>query len=261
VNSMEEVRTGRQSRLDRRTGGPLAILLLVIMLLLVAPAFGQQEYISRYDAYVGYAFLDSPVVSLFEHGVQTQVGVRPKTWLALGFDYTYASGDLTLSPHLLTPASQQSLSTGLAQLVAAGVLPASLVMGYNLNALVVPTSSTTQTFAAGPELLTHRVPHVTLFLRPSIGVIYESATPRASATDPVAQAIVKGLAPNGKKTDSTLFFGFGGGVDWNLSKHVILRTQADLVHDHLFKDTLQDARWTVRFSIGPAFEFGKNIAR
>jgi hypothetical protein len=39
----------------------------------------------------------------------------------------------------------------------------------------------------------------------------------------------------------------------------ILRTQADLVYDHLFNDLLKDGRWTVRFSVGPCFNFGKNI--
>jgi hypothetical protein len=31
------------------------------------------------------------------------------------------------------------------------------------------------------------------------------------------------------------------------------------VYDHLFNDVLKDGRWTVRFSIGPCFNFGRNI--
>jgi hypothetical protein len=100
---------------------------------------------------------------------------------------------------------------------------------------------------------------VTLFVRPSIGAIHEVATPHG--TDPYAKAIVSALAPTGQKTDSTLFVGFGGGADFNVTKHVGLRVQADLVHDHLFSDTLQDARYTVRFSVGPCFSIGKNIAK
>ena len=46
-----------------------------------------------------------------------------------------------------------------------------------------------------------------------------------------------------------------------LSKHVGLRVQADLVYDHLFSDTLQDGRLTTRFSVGPCFNLGKNIAK
>jgi hypothetical protein len=56
-----------------------------------------------------------------------------------------------------------------------------------------------------------------------------------------------------------MFVGFGGGFDILFSKHVGWRTQADLVYDHLFNDLLKDARFTVRFSAGPCFNFGKNI--
>lgn len=31
---------------------------------LALPAFGEQEYVTRYDAYAGYAFLDSPHLGL-----------------------------------------------------------------------------------------------------------------------------------------------------------------------------------------------------
>jgi hypothetical protein len=57
------------------------------------------------------------------------------------------------------------------------------------------------------------------------------------------------------------FVGFGGGFDVLLTKHFGVRTQADLVYDHLFNDILRDGRFTTRFSIGPAFNFGKNIAK
>jgi hypothetical protein len=67
------------------------------------------------------------------------------------------------------------------------------------------------------------------------------------------------LAPAGKKQDWTIFYGFGGGADLLFSKHVALRVQADLVRDHLFNDILKDSRGTVRFSIGPCFNFGRNI--
>ncbi len=68
-------------------------------------------------------------------------------------------------------------------------------------------------------------------------------------------------APSGKKRDVTGFFGFGGGVDILAPRHVALRTQVDVVWDHLFSDLLRNGRYTVRFSVGPAFNFGRNIAR
>ncbi len=222
-------------------------------ILLAVPAFGQQDYVARYDAYVGYAFLNSPRVNLFENGFATQVGVRARRWLSLGFDYSRASGDLKLTPDLLLPTLQQSLGGQLAALGAAGRLPA----GYTLN---VPSRSVTQTFAAGPQLAYRGMKHATLFLRPVFaGIIHEVATPAAG--DPIAAAIVTQLAPTGKKTNNVIFYGFGGGFDILLSKHIGIRTQADLVYDHLFNDLLKDGRFTVRFSTGLCFNFGKNVAK
>ncbi len=226
---------------------PLALLLLPL------PVAGQQTYVTRYDAFVGYSFLDSPHVNLFENGFATQAGVRVRQWLSLGVDYTLASGDLTLTPDLLTTALQQQLGTQLGGLAAAGIIPPT----YSLS---VVAHSRTQTFAAGPQLSYRHFKKVTLFLRPVfLGVIHETATPKPTPTDPIATGIVAELAPAGKKTDNVMFIGFGGGFDIILSKHLSWRTQADLVYDHLFNDLLKDGRYTTRFAIGPAFNFGRNI--
>jgi hypothetical protein len=100
----------------------------------------------------------------------------------------------------------------------------------------------------------------TLFLRPLFaGAIYEMATPKPG--DPIAAAIVAQLAPSGQKTDTTWFLGAGGGIDFLFSRHFAMRTQVDVVHDHLFNDLLANGRWTVRFSVGPAFNFGRNVHR
>jgi hypothetical protein len=235
----------RNSKLSRHAAVPLLVFLLA------ASALGQQSYVSRFDYFAGYTYLNSPHVGLAEHGFHTQFGVRPKTWLSLGFDYSVVQGDLTLTPNLLLTSLQQSLGAQLGQMAKAGLLPA----GY---ALTVPASSTTQTFAAGPQLAYRRWKPITLFIRPSCGIIHETAKPNPG--DPIATGVVAQLAPSGKKTDNTKFYGFGGGIDFNVSTHVGLRVQADFVRDHLFNDLLQDARNTVRVSIGPCFNFGKNIA-
>jgi hypothetical protein len=102
--------------------------------------------------------------------------------------------------------------------------------------------------------------HETVFFRPLFaGAVYEQATPKP--TDLIASLIVSKLVPSGKKTDTTWFLGLGGGLDVLLSKHLAVRTQVDVVYDHLFNDLLRDGRWTVRFSVGPAFNFGKNIVQ
>ena len=228
------------------------LMFAAVWFFMTSPAFGQQEYVSRYDAFAGYTFLDSPHVGLFENGFQFLAGVRPKTWYSLGFDYSISSGDLTLTPNLLTNALQQQLALQLQQLATAGLLPA----GFTLS---VPAHSSTQTFAAGPQLAYRHFSKITLFVRPSIGAIREVATPHP--TNVIAAAIAKQLVPSGQKTDWTAFYGFGGGGDLLFSRHVGLRVQADLVYDHLFSDLLRDGRFTTRFSIGPCFNFGKNIVK
>jgi hypothetical protein len=230
---------------------PLGYLILAFTALSLAPMLsGQQTDVSRYDFYAGYAFLDSPRIGLFENGFQMQFGVRPKPWYSLGFDYSYSRGDLTVTPDLLPDALRQGLQSQLAGLAALGRLPAGYI-------LVVPAGSISQSFAAGPQLSYRHFKRVTLFLRPSFGAIREVATPKPA--DPIATAVVAQLAPKGKKTDWQGFYGFGYGFDLILSKHFAIRTQGDLVWDHLYNDLLKDGRWTTRFSVGPAFNFGRNI--
>jgi hypothetical protein len=224
-------------------------LLLFPIVLLASQAFGQQ-YVTRYDAFVGYTFLNSPKINLFEPGFQFQVGMRPTTWYSIGFDYSRATGDLTLTPDLLPTSLQQKLGGMLGQLAAAGKLPP----GYKLS---VGAGSMTQAFSAGPQLAYRHWTHMTIFVRPSMGAIRETATPNPA--DPIATLVVSQLTPTGHKTDWTGFYGFGGGVDIIPSRHLALRIQGDFVRDHLFNDILREARNTVRFSIGPAFNFGKRV--
>ena len=226
------------------------VIVLLVLVMVALPLFGQQTYVTRYDVYTGYTYFNSPKVGLTEHGFHLQAGFRPKLWYSLGFDYSVANGTLTLTPDVLPTALQQQLGAQLAQLAALGRLPA----GYKLT---VPSDSSTQTFEMGPQLAYRHFKHVTLFLRPALGAIREVATPTPG--DPIAAAIVAQLAPSGRKRDWTYFYGFGGGADFLFSNHFGLRVQADLVRDHLFNDIIRESRGTVRFSIGPCFNFGRNI--
>lgn len=232
---------------------------LFLTALLAMPLPGQQTDVRQFDVFVGYGFLNSQHIGLSENGVAAQFGYRPKTWITFGFDYTVAKGDLSLTPALLLPSLQQTLGAQLGQLAGAGLIPPNY-------SLVVPASSTTQTFAIGPELVYRHFQRVTLFVRPVFaGLIHEAATP--APVDPIQRGVVQGfqqlglVPPSGAKTDTVGFVGFGGGFDYNFNSHFGWRTQADLVHDHLFSDLLKDGRFTVRFSTGPTFNFGKNIVK
>src|SRR5436190_5525132 len=163
------------------------LLLLLAVIIPVLPLLAQQSYVSRYDVFTGYTYLNSPKVSLPEHGFHLQAGIRPKTWYSLGFDFSTATGSLMLKPDLLPTALQQSLAAQLGQLAAIGRLPA----GYKL---LVPADSSTQTYTMGPQLACRKWQPITLFLRPSLGAIHENATPQP--TDAIAAGVVKNLAPS-----------------------------------------------------------------
>jgi hypothetical protein len=237
---------------NRRGSCAVCLCLFLFLLSAAAPAFGQQKYVGRWDFFTGYAFLDSPKVNLFDQGAHIQFGMRRTSWYSLGLDYSYTKGDLTLTPDLLPDESQQKLAAQLALLRTAGLIPSNYV-------LAVPVESKTQTFAAGPQFAWRHWKPITLFIRPSMGAIYERANPQPS--DAIAKSIVAKLAPAGTKRDWTGFYGVGGGMDFNFTKHFSLRTQADLVWDHLFNDILKDGRYTVRFSVGPAFQWGRNMVK
>jgi len=223
---------------------------LVSLVLLLSPsARAQQEYVGRFDIYGGYTYVGQPSINLGENGFNLQTAIRPSTWLTIGFDYTVASGQNTLLPGMLLPSLQSAVGTQLRQLIAAGVIPAN----YRLT---VPANARTQTFQLGPDFPIRKFKAVTLFVRPNLGALQVVAT--LHPADPIASAIVSQLVPTERKTDWTYFYGFGGGMEFNVTRHFALRIQADFAHDHFFNDVLGSGN-TVRISVGPAFQFGKNV--
>jgi hypothetical protein len=223
---------------------------LTAALFLASYAFGQQSYVGRWDAYGGFMHLMQPSINLAEPGFNLQVGMRLTNWVTVGFDYTIGTGQNILEPGMLLQSLQRQLAEQLSQLAAMGLVPA----GYQL---AVPINAKTQSFQIGPDFPFRRFQVVTFFVRPNLGALQVVATPRP--TDPIATGIVAQLVPGGKKTDWTYFYGFGGGLEFNINKHFALRFQADFAHDQFFNDLLKEGN-TIRFSVGPAFQWGKNIA-
>ena len=229
-----------------------ALVVLAALSPLAPHAAAQQSYVGLFDLYGGFTYLDSPNLNLDQRGFHLQAGINPNRWLAFGFDYSRSTGHTDITADQLTTSLQTQLGTQIAGLEALGVIPPTY-------SLVVPFDATTQTFAAGPQLMIRHWSAVTLFVRPALGAIHEDAT--LHATDPIAAGVVAQLAPSGTKTDWTVFYGFGGGSEFNFGPHFSLRAQVDFVHNHLFSDVLKNGRNTVRLSIGPAIHFGPNRAK
>ena len=219
--------------------------------LLTIRTSAQQDYISRYDIYTGFVDIDSPALGLNEQGFHAQAGINPRTWLSFGGDYSVATGSEILTTDLLRATLQAQIKAAQAQFTALGLLPAN----YRL---AVPTDASTHTFALGPQLACRRYTNLTLFVRPSLGALRERVVPHPA--DGFQKIIVAQLAPAGFKRDWTGFYGIGGGGDLTLTRHLGLRAQIDFVYNHPFNDVLANGRWTFRYSVGPSFRFGRNMA-
>lgn len=232
---------------------PCKFALSALSALLLAPiAFGQQDYVGRFDVYTGYMYLRSPLINLGESGFQTQIGTNPAKWYAFGFDFSAGTGDTVLTTNMLKSSLQQQIATQLQPLKDMGALPANYEPA-------VPLHSRSQTYSTGPQLNCRRFKAVTLFIHPDLGAIHETAIPITANLDLIGKGLVASMAPSGTKEDWTYFYGVGGGMDFNVVSHFGIRVTVDYVRDHLFSDLLP-VRNSVRFSVGPAFHFGKNMA-
>ncbi len=234
---------------------PRTISVLLFVLLTTLLCFSQQEWVSRYDAFAGYSYLSTPKYGLFENGFNGEFGVNMRSWVALGIDYSIFTGNTKLVPNQLSTSLQQTL---LPYILAIQKVDPS----YRF---VAPYDATTWTISGGPQINIRKLKAVTFFVRPALGAFHQTVTVKPG--DPYTKSLLQGLAQQGiisssfKKDETVLFYGFGGGMDFNVSRHFGLRTAADFVHYDLFSGVLAGAPNTVRFSVGPTFRFGPNIVK
>jgi Outer membrane protein beta-barrel domain len=217
------------------------VVLFFSVLLTSCAAFAQQEYVPRYEAFTSYSYLTSPKLNLVERGFNGEFGVNLNRWLTFGGDYSIFTGHSDIFPNQLTPALQLQL---------ARVVPPGAVV-------FLPFDSTTYTFAVGPQFSLRKFKWVTLFARPGLGGLHETATLKPNT--PLTTLLVAQLVPSGKKSDLELFYGAGGGFEINASKHVGLQATFDYVHVTLFEGFLAGGRNSLRISVGPTFRFGRNV--
>ena len=223
----------------------------VLALIVCLPAVAQQTDINRYTLYTGFDSMISPARSLTEYGFDVDFGVTVKPWVALGADFSAigngiisGSGTINGSETVYAPAL-----TAANQANPTEVPPPSAVN--------VPFKSTTYTFAAGPQFYLRKWQKITLFARPGLGGIHESADLTFPVGLPQLLTALQIPVPNSHQTDTTWFVGVGGGCDFNVSRRVGLRISVDWVNTHLFSDLLSNRQNYVRFTIGPTFRWGR----
>jgi hypothetical protein len=225
-----------------------SFLLLIFLSLSVVTCVAQkQEYVGQYDAYFGFAYLTTPNMNLSERGFQAQFGYNYRRWVALGIDTSYFGGSTSLTVPMLNNATKAKL---------APILPY-LPAGYTIYA---PYHANTFTITGGPQFNYRGFKWVTLFIHPDIGAMYQ--TVQVHPQDPIIKGIATSLLGPGMQTNQwTGFYGVGGGIDVNVSKHVGIRLQSDWVYTQLFQDLLANPQYTWRMSASPTFRFGKNVPK
>jgi hypothetical protein len=222
------------------------ILLLLFVSVSVIACFSQQTYVSRYSAYGAYSYLSTPSLNLTQRGFDGDFGVNLRSWLTVGGDFSYAGGHSSLLPSMLNSATQAKL---------APFVPIFQQLGIPL---VVPYNSGTYTYEAGPQFNYRKVKKVTFFVRPALGALH--ANFEAKPNNPFIAQLVNGLL-NGStsRSDTVVFYGFGGGFTYEATPHFGIRVASDFVHYNFFSDLLDGGRNSVRVTVGTKFGWGKNI--
>ena len=231
----------------------LLFCLLTLFLVSTAPScFSQQTDIARFNVVGGFSYLATPSLNLAQRGFNGDFAMNVRPWMSFGFDFSTFSGHSSLLPSYLNTATQTKLAGVLATLPA----PVAAALGAALNA-GVPFNSSTFTYQMGPQFNYRHFKHVTLFVRPALGLLHAKIQTKPS---PALVPLVSGLL-GGKLSDAdtSVFYGFGGGATWEITRNFGLRATADLARYNFFGQQLTGARNSVRLSVTAKFGFGKNI--
>jgi len=218
------------------------LLFCSLAIFVCLPALAQQTDINRYTLFTGFDYMLSPARNLTERGVESDFGVIVRPWLGLGGDFgalVSGAGTINGSETVYAPAVNQS-----------GLVPG------GASSIKVPFTSTTYTFAAGPQFYLRKWEKVTLFARPGFGGIHENASITFPQSLGLLFEALQIAPPSAKQTDTQLFFGVGGGIDLNVSRPIGIRFTADWVNTHLFSNLLVNRQNYVRFAFGPTFRWG-----
>lgn len=230
----------------------------MLLLAISLPACAQQDYINKYTLYTGSDFVVSPSRNLNEYGFDTDFGVTIKPWLGLGFDFgafgnsiISGTGGLSGSETIYAPLLNSAYQNG---------IPALDIPPHTIgpaNAVTVPFNATTYLYAGGGQFYWRKFKYVTFLGRPGFGAIHESANLHVPSGVDELFPILGITPPSSHQSCTTWFWGLGGGVDLNISRHVGIRITADWINTHLFSNLLTDRQNYMRFTVGPVWRFGE----
>src|SRR5208283_3730309 len=213
---------------------PKIVLLVVLFVFLsTLTCVSQQTNIPQFSTFEAFSYLSTPSLNLTQRGFDGDFGYNARSWLTFGFDFSYNNGHSSLLPNHLNAATQAKL---------APFLPVFQELGIPL---VVPYNSSTYTYEGGPQFNYRRFEHVTFFARPALGLLHGIFT--AKPNNPAIAEVVSGLL-NGQtsKSDNVVFYGFGGGITWEITPNFGLRVATDFVHYNYFSSLLNGGRNSVR---------------
>jgi len=227
-----------------------ALTLFGLSLFLCLPAVAQEQEdvtINRYTVYTGFDYFNNPGLSLSQRGFDTDFGVTVKPWFALGADFS-ASGNSIING--------SGTINGSSTVFAPLLIKAASLGAPSPSSVNVAFTSTSYTFAAGPQFYWRKWRNVTFLGRPGLGAIHATADVNLPTQLGGLLQELGAQVPSAHQTDTRLFFGLGGGADFNVSRRVALRVSADWINTHLYPNLLTNRQNFVRLTIGPTFRWG-----
>src|SRR5271165_5345884 len=231
-------------------------VLAFFVLLTPLTGFSQQDFIARYSTYEAFSYFGTPSVNLVQRGFDADFGINLRSWLTIGGDFSYGTGSNNILPKYLNAATQAKL---------APILPF-LPPGF---VIAIPTDITDYTYEAGPQFNYRHFKKFTLFARPALGAIHVAfkgepqacGQPQLGCQIILTQILTSLVGPNLSKSDTVVFYGFGGGVTWEATRYFGIRAATDFVHENFFSNLLDGGRNSFRVTVGTKFSFGKNIVK
>lgn len=240
------------------------LIALAILMLVVSAATAQQApSFQKWDMYAGYSYLNTPTNSLSQHGFNLSFGRNINRWVALGMDFSKHNGS---GPQFATGSE---LATRLPASVLAG-LPAGAAQLLPGVRVKIPVDASSATFAAGTQFQVRYNKWFTPFFRPFLGAFHGTANGDAKQIVPVKLptgvtpqqfAGIVSLIPQStlqsavRQSDTCLGYGFGAGVDFNITKPIGIRWATDYIRTSLFDKDQNN----FRMAFGLIYRFGGEV--